>query len=502
MAAVSIGARVRRWLTTPAAALVALLFGCYAYFYQAGGWNQNARFNLVRSTVEHGTIITDRYAKNTGDDAIRNGHHYCDKAPGSSWLCIPPYAVAYYASGAPEKPSDTWLAWAAWLSIVVAVSIPSVIAAVFLARLARALGMGERASIVVALGWGLGSMGFPYATLLYGNQIAGAFCLIAFTLLVEIRRGAPATAPRMIAVGALIGFAGATEYPAALIGIPVGLYGLYAAGLRRCLWALAGAAVPLGALALYHTVAFGGPGVFPYKYSVWKHPHTGWFLGVGEPHGYALKGILVGAYRGLLNTTPWLVLALPGAIALSWREENAPEVGVCMWSVVLFLWLNSSIPPWDGGWAAGPRYLVPMLPFAAMLAGGVLVSISSPALSKLARIVAGLVLAGLLVFSAANMLAATAVKPEIDTRYKRPYAQFVWKNFYAGKLSVSTQSIDMRGNPPNAPRQAWNLGMKLGLDGLPSLIPLALWMLGCAAWLWWALTRPAARAARSFREAR
>ncbi|HUQ04577.1 MAG TPA: hypothetical protein VM261_18885 [Kofleriaceae bacterium] len=487
MAAVSIGARMRRWLTTPAAALVALLFGCYAYFYQAGGWNQNSRFNLVRSTVEHGTIVTDRYAKNTGDDAIRNGHHYCDKAPGSSWLCTPPYAVAYYVSGAPAKPSATWLAWAAWLSIVIAVSVPSVIAAVFLARLARALGLGDRASIVVALGWGLGTMGLPYATLLYGNQIAGAFCLIAFTLLVEIRRGAVATPTRMIAVGALVGFAGATEYPAALIGIPVGIYGLYAAGFKRCLWALAGAAVPLGALALYHTVAFGGPSVFPYKYSVWKHPHTGWFLGVGDPHGHALKGILVGAYRGLLYTTPWLALAVPGAVALAWKRENRAEVGVCAVAVIMFFWLNSSIPPWDGGWGAGPRYLVPMLPFAAMLAGGVLIWIEAASLPKLARVVGALALAGLLSLSAANMFAATAVKPEIDTVYKRPYAQFVWKNFYAGRLAVSTQTIDMRGNPPNAPRQAWNLGMKLGLDGLPSLVPLAVWMLGCAAWLLWAL---------------
>jgi hypothetical protein len=491
----------RRWLTTPAAALVALLLGCYAYFYQAGGWNQNSRFNLVRSTVEHGTLVTDRYAKNTGDDAIRNGHHYCDKAPGSSWLCTPPYAVVYYVSGAPAQPSVTWLAWAAWLSIVFAVSVPSVIAAVFLARLARALGLGERSSIVVALGWALATMGLPYATLLYGNQIAGAFCLIAFTLLVEVRRGAEATPARMIAVGALVGFAGATEYPAALIGIPIGLYGLYAAGLKRCLWALLGAAIPLGALALYHKAAFGGATVFPYKYSVWKHPHTGWFLGVGEPHGHALEGILVGAYRGLLNTTPWLALAVPGAVALAWQRENRAEVAVCAIGVIMFLWLNSSIPPWDGGWAAGPRYLVPMLPFAAMLAGGVLAWIEKR--QKVVKLAAGIALSGLLFFSAANMFAATAVKPEIDTRYKRPYQQFVWKNFYNGKLSVSRQTIDMKPEPPTGPRQAWNLGMKLGLDGLPSLVPLALWMLGCAAWLLWALRLlPVARAARSSREAR
>ena len=31
------------------ALLFALLFTSFAYFYQAGGWNQNSRFDLVRA---------------------------------------------------------------------------------------------------------------------------------------------------------------------------------------------------------------------------------------------------------------------------------------------------------------------------------------------------------------------------------------------------------------------------------------------------------------------
>jgi len=89
--------------------------------------------------------------------------------------------------------------------------------------------------------------------------------------------------------------------------------------------------------------------------------------------------------------------------------------------------------------------------------------------------------------SAANMFAATAVKPEIPTNWQRPYAEFVWPNFRDGRLSVSTQSIDMIDNPPGAPRQAWNLGMKCGLDGHASLVPLYLWAAACSAWLVWTL---------------
>ena len=485
-------ARLTALATRPAVALFALLLGVYAYFYQAGGWNQNSRFDLVRAVVEDGSLRIDRFEKNTGDDSIKDGHYYCDKAPGASWLCMPTYAAMYHLAGAPRPTPPGWLAWAVWLSIVLAISVPSAIAAVFLARLAGQLGLGPIASIVVALGWGLATMGLPYATLLYGNQLAGALLLIAFTLLVEIRHGAAATPLRMLVVGGLIGFAGATEYPAALIAAPIAVYGLRAAGLKACLWALLGGAVPLAALLWYHAAAFGSPLAFPYDYSVWKEPRTGWFMGIGVPRGFALRNILVGEYRGLLYTTPWLALAVPGAIFLA--RKHGWEVAVCAWAVIAFLWLNSSIPPWHGGWGAGPRYLVPMLPFAAMLAGGVLPRFT-PYLTgawKSERVIAtvsALALAGLLAVSAANMFAATAVKPEIDMAIKRPYAQFVWPRFRAGKLSVSTQSIDMIGNPAKGPRQAWNLGHKAGLSGHASLVPLYLWLLGCAAWLGWALRR-------------
>jgi hypothetical protein len=73
-----------RLASSPGAALFALVFVGYAYFYQAGGWNQNSRFDLTRAIVERGTLIIDRYEKNTGDESRRDGHYYTDKAPGVS----------------------------------------------------------------------------------------------------------------------------------------------------------------------------------------------------------------------------------------------------------------------------------------------------------------------------------------------------------------------------------------------------------------------------------
>jgi hypothetical protein len=471
-------------IRSPTIALFLLLVGTYAYFYQAGGWNQNSRFDLVRAVVEQGTFTIDHYQHNTGDDSVRNGHYYCDKAPGASVLCIPTYWVTYQLSGAPDPLSPDWLGWAAWLAIVLAIGIPSAIAATFLARLALRLGLAPPAAYGTALLAGLGTMSLPYSTLLYGNQLAGSLMLIAFCLLVEIRHGVTATAQRMLIVGALLGYAAASEYPAVLIGGPIAIYGLFVAGWRGARFAVIGGLIPIALLLAYHWALFGSPLAFPYDYSVWPQPHTGWFMGISAPQGSALKNILFGEYRGLFNTTPWLLAAVPGVVLL--LRKHRIEASVCMWAVLAFLWLNSSIPPWDGGWAAGPRYLVPMLPFLSLLAGGILLATKSRRqgiLGDSTRLVAFGLAATLAVFSVANMFAVTAVKPEISTAEKKPYSQMVWPKFRAGELAVSTQSIDMIDNPPNAPRQAWNLGMKLGLDGHASLVPLYLWILGWLVWL-------------------
>jgi hypothetical protein len=476
----------RRALASPAMALFALLLGTYAYFYQAGGWNQNSRFDLVRALVEQHSFIIDRYEHNTGDDSVRNGHYYCDKAPGASFLCLPTYWLTYQLAGAPDVVLPRWLAWAVWIAITIAIGVPSAIAATFLARLAMRLGLSPPAAFGVALLWGLGTMGLPYSTLLYGNQLSASLMVIAFALLVEIRHGEPATASRMLVVGALLGYAAATEYPAVLIGAPIAAYGLFVAGPRPARFAVIGGVIPIVALLAYHNALFGSPLAFPYDYSVWETPKTGWFMGIGKPNIQSLKNILFGEYRGLLYTTPWLALAVPGVVALARRHRA--EVVICAWAVIAFLWLNSSIPPWHGGWAAGPRYLVPMLPFLSLLAGGVLASPRVPL-----RRASAVLMTALGVFSAANMFAVTAVKPEIPTDVMRPYAELIWPKFRAGELGISTQSIDMINNPSGAPRQAWNLGMKAGLVGQASLVPLYVWMAASFGWLVWGLRTRADR---------
>ena len=78
--------------------LALVLFGTFAYFVPAPAWNQNSRFALTRALVERQSTIIDADHETTGDKSYRDGHFYCDKAPGTSVLAAIPYAIVYGAS--------------------------------------------------------------------------------------------------------------------------------------------------------------------------------------------------------------------------------------------------------------------------------------------------------------------------------------------------------------------------------------------------------------------
>jgi hypothetical protein len=179
---------------------------------------------------------------------------------------------------------------------------------------------------------------------------------------------------------------------------------------------------------------------------------------------------------------PWLVLAVPGAVVL-WRRGWRAEVLSFSAIVVAFVWMNASLVDWEGGWAMGPRYLIPALPFVAALAAGVLVPPRpSPDRVTGATAAAWIVFVLLGLFAVAAMLVGTAVAPQVPFHFQRPFEDALLPAFRRGLLAVNIQCIcpyPIRGDP----RQAWNVGHLLGLEGLRSLLPLAAWAAATAAWL-------------------
>jgi hypothetical protein len=89
-------------------------------------------------------------------------------------------------------------------------------------------------------------------------------------------------------------------------------------------------------------------------------------LGVTWPKSDALATILVGP-RGLLRFASWLIWVPVGLQTLRWPRLRW-EVATCGAIVLLFLLYNAGYYLPLGGWTPGPRFLLPALPFAAVLA--------------------------------------------------------------------------------------------------------------------------------------
>jgi hypothetical protein len=482
---------MKAFLWRPEAALFALALGVYAYFYQAGGWNQNARFDLVRAIIERGTVRIDAYESNTGDKAERDGHLYSDKAPGVSFTALPMYA-AVHALGREGRETDRFQALASYLCTVWAVAVPSALAVVALYLfLIGVLSLGPARSAAFALAYAFGTLAFPYSTLLYGHQPAAAFAFLGFAVLARSRHRPEALAEprRLVAAGLALGWAVVIEYPALLTAAAVGVYALVAIRpRRRVVWLAAGMAAALAVLLVYHALAFGGPLALPYGFSVQQPRHRGLFMGLVAPSLRVLRYLLVDEYRGLFYGSPWLLLAVPGAWFLLRDRRVRSEAVVCVAVALLYLALNASLTDWHGGWGMGPRHLVAALPFLTILAAGV-----AAAGPRRAVMIAG---GGAAVLSMFLMLVGTSVKPEVPRVEERPFGAVLLPAFLEGRLAQNTQSIDMVTGRGHTLRRAWNLGERLGLEGRATLLPLAFFALAMLAWLAASL-RAAERGARA-----
>jgi hypothetical protein len=119
-------------------------------------------------------------------------------------------------------------------------------------------------------------------------------------------------------------------------------------------------------------------------------------------------------------------------------------------SMLLFY---SSSAMWWGGFSAGPRYLVPMVPFLALAAGWAAAALWRTPWGRAAL----LLLIGLSVALTWSEALARQSFP-LDT-IANPWAGYTWPAWAEGDL-------------------ARNLGMALGLRGAVSLLPLALLIAG------------------------
>lgn len=244
---------------------------------------------------------------------------------------------------------------------LLASTLPAILLALSLVRTLRRFGCRDERTPFAVVALLFGTPLFAYGMLFFAHALS-AFCLFgAFALL--FLEGRPAAA------GAFIGLAVLAEYPNV---VPAAV--LFACALARLSWKgtqqlLAGGLPFAIVLAIYDKLAFGSFFALSSAHESDSFYRTlaasGWF-GIGVPSPAVLFRLLFDPARGLFVFSPVLLIAFLGLRGAS-RSMSRDAFVALIATPLSILITFAGYPNWHGGWTAGARYLVPALPFLAVL---------------------------------------------------------------------------------------------------------------------------------------
>ena len=400
-------------------------FFTFAYFNQGGGWNQNSRFAEVRAMAEEGRFAIDDFLVYAGDPATndlfrapvdhaeydfdgkrhalcwvdpewtffpisgrpktegvveepmhmvcasgdvayvpKTGHFHPNKPPGTSFLALPAYWTLFKIERACGINPDHWwtLTVNAWLTTIFSVGLLSALGCVLFYRLACDFSGGEKVPALLAtFALAFGTTFLPFGTILFDHNLTAVLLVASFYWLRHT--------PRPALAGFCAGFAVVTNYVAGGAVIALGLYALLAGGVRwrRAILYSLGGLLPAALLGWYHYVNFGSPFALnnDFQNPLFKDPNGS--LGMfGMPNPYVGAMLLISPYRGVFYLAPILLLGAWGLLRWLLDRTLVPEARLCLAIFGFFFLVNMSFNGYHGGFAAGPRYLVPGLPFLAL----------------------------------------------------------------------------------------------------------------------------------------
>lgn len=457
--------------------LAAYLFVSAAYFMPGASWHPVSRFALTRAIVELHSFEITRFADSTGDRAQVGDRFFSDKAPIPSLLAVPAYAVfyavakqrhrlpAFEALGPPDMRAERVRVSPAFRTGLYVCSLSTsglagALLGVALFELLRRR-VRPRAAVAGSIATVLGTPLFVYSTSFFGHTIAAAFLLGAFALTVT---GPRALVPKRVALsGAFLALAIGTEYlcvvPAAILAVYVVARARAAERLRGAAWLALGALPPVAIVAAYHQICFGAPWRTGYSFvtlPVFARGHAQGLLGLSYPKLGAVFGLLLGRARGLFYLAPVTGVGVV-ALALGWYRARDKELAVAGAAFLALLLANASYYMWDGGWATGPRHLVPAVAFIGL---GIGLAFDAPRWRVAAFLTA--------CASTWVMVMTAAVALEAPTHGDAIFGYLV-PALEAGKIArISGAS---------------NLGLQLGLPRAWSALPALVWMAAGAYWL-------------------
>lgn len=474
-------ARAWAWLGRHRFALAMVVAFVYVvpYFPRIHSANELPRVYLTQAMVHDGTFAIDRGVARwgtTADVSPHAGHHYSNKAPGSSMLAVPAYLVLTGVTHAvagrePTLGEMTW-AFRLWTGIV-----PTLLFLWLLAGFLPRFALSPTARRLVLVGYGLGSMAFVYSVLFIAHQLSAVAIGTAWILTVRVLDDGKRDR-WMLAAGFAAGCAPLVDYQALFAALPIAAWATVRLiqtrrGWKPIAWAIVGAAVPIAILLLYHRACFGSPWKTGYDASeTFAFHHQKGFLGLDELRWEAFTGSTVAGDNGLVVFMPAFLLALPGW-AILWRRGQRGHAALSAAIAVMYLAFISALNFWRGGWQFGPRYITVMLPFVVPAIAATLDWLDGRRWWR--AIGWGAVAAGVAIYAI-----GVATFPHYPEKFKNPLYEV---------------SFRLLGDGLAAP----NLGAALGLGRVVSVVPwfaliAGLWLAAALGDAWRARWRDAALA--------
>ncbi len=467
-----------RWML--AAAALCLLWP-FPSFEQINNPNENVRFYMTAALVEDGSYQIDTPWRRWGwvnDAAELEGRHYSVKAPLTSWLGVPAYALYRAACESTGHAFDRLEAL--WLCRLSAAALPFWL---FLWALYGWLGRRTSSPVLRDATWlsvAFGSLLYGYALIFVSHTLAAA-CGFGALMLLARRAGTPGKELRdAAAAGLLAAGVTAAEYPGVLVSALLTLLAAVVLPSWRARVAYAaGAAVPTLGVMHFQWRAFGDPfkpGHLYLENKAFAAIHAQGVFGADRFHPEAAGALLFDPGFGLFPLTPLLLPGLAGVWLLLLRRRPAGRaVAVTCAAIALAAWLETSLlSNWRGGWTIGPRYLATIVPFVAWAA----LEAMEWAFQRLPRATEGFAIGA----TAVGLLASgwpSAFYPHLPESIVRPLPQLmlpIWDGGYA-------------------PR---SVGSWLGVAGLEGMVPWLLALVGLllatlTAASWPTLPMPTAR---------
>ena len=292
-----------------------------------------------------------------------DGNLYCRKGLGTSLVALP---LAWLGLVTP-----VWgMIQTTMLLNVVVTALTGTLIFVYVRR----LGYSSSTACASALVFGLGTIAWPYAKYFFSEPLTG-LCLLAaayFTLQPGQSQGQRSTRLLLVLAGFCLGLAIATRFANAAL-VPIYIIALIIKLLRSAgltSWSqirpqpsllvtatwrgLLSFALPLvmwaAVLAGYNYVRFGNP--LTTGYLAEESFSAPWLTGI--------MGLLVSPGKGLLVFCPVLVAVLPSLPSFIRRHPLHAMLTVLVAAVYVLLYGKWFM--WHGGFAWGPRFLLPIVP--------------------------------------------------------------------------------------------------------------------------------------------